>query len=308
MEVYHTELNQVENSISDLNKLLSSRESSKESAKHGKAGIELEILEHKERIEHKEKKLEYLKKFRLEATKPDGLLPKLYIWLLTRVNIVAFAKRSELVTIKEKLQLGAHVFPDYVVDYYANQCIEAKDKTLKSEKNLLSQLEKTLKQQEQPAAPAQLLALKVSEGLLKLRTKEEKEISKKLKPKEETVKEPTTTQLLIDILFLLLKLLYSSTELICYIAMIIAHAFYGNLLSLIYPTGVLCYALIVRCRPNGKFWKFMLMYTGIIIILKFLTSLAQQFFLHYLCTEKTKDCPYIKAFQDLQANVFFFYI
>lgn len=304
MRVYHTELNQVEKSISDLNKLLTSRESSKEPSTQGKAGIELEILEHKEKIKHKEKKLEYLKKFRLEATKPDGILPKVYIWLLTHVNIVAFAKRSELLAIKKELKKGAHVFPDYVVDYYANQRIEAKEKTLASEKLLVSQLEKTIKEQEQPAAPGQLLLLKVTEGVLKKRAKDEKRTDKQIKPEKEATKIQTTTRLLVDIFFLLLQLLYSSTELICYIFMVIAHAYYGNILSLVYPTVVFCYALIVRCRPNGKLWKFMLMYTGIIIILKFITSLGEQFFLHYLCTEATKNCPYKKTFRDLQANVF----
>ena len=50
--------------------------------------------------------------------------------------------------------------------------------------------------------------------------------------------------------------------------MILAHIVNGSLLTLVYPVSIFCYALFEEIRPHKGYWKFVLLYTMIILILK----------------------------------------
>lgn len=292
MEEYHTQLEKVKGSIEELSSVLRANDISKElgSSTKLKAGFQLDILECKEKIESIKKKIEYVKRFKLEGTKHVGILEKLYLWLLTRINTVAFIKPSELRDIKNELEKGAHVLPDYVVDYYSTVYIQEKTKILAEEKEKLNYLETGLIAELNPEEVKKATILDPESPVHDIKNK--------------VYKKPLTKQIVIDILFLLLKILYTSSNLICYLAMIIAHAYYGNLLSLVYPLGVLGYALLVRCRPHGNFWRIMLIYSGVVIVLKYMTSIVQDFLINYSCAGISRiNCTYAAFFDSLQANV-----
>ena len=295
MEDYHTQLEKVKDSIQDLTKVLRTHDVSKEleASKRIKAGIQLNILECKEKIENIKKKIEYVQKFKMEGTKHVGILEKLYLWLLTRINSVAFIKPSELGKIKEDIEKGAHTLPDYVVDYNSALYIQEKSQSLAKEKAKLDSLENALYTELHP------------EEAKNMPNPEPKSLLNEIEIN--IPKKPNTKQIVIDIMFLLLKILYSSSDLICYLAMIIAHAYYGTLLSLVYPLGVFGYALLARSRPHGKFWRIMLIYTGVVIVLKYIISIAQDFLINYSCAGiERSNCKYAVFFDNLQSNVIFY--
>lgn len=65
-----------------------------------------------------------------------------------------------------------------------------------------------------------------------------------------------------------LGLIVSNSSILCYIFMIIAHIVNGSLLSLVYPVSIFCYALFEEIRPHKGYWKFILLYTMIVLIAK----------------------------------------
>lgn len=67
--------------------------------------------------------------------------------------------------------------------------------------------------------------------------------------------------------------LISQMDKICYLLMIINHIVNDNLLSLVFPLTLFLYALLENPQPLQGFWKFIIFYTGFIIILKYLYQL-----------------------------------
>lgn len=54
---------------------------------------------------------------------------------------------------------------------------------------------------------------------------------------------------------------------------IINHMYNSNLLSLIYPLSLFLYALLENPKANRYYWNFMLIYTIVVLSLKFLYQL-----------------------------------
>ena len=60
---------------------------------------------------------------------------------------------------------------------------------------------------------------------------------------------------------------------LCYIMMLIDHACSPSILSLFYPFSIFCYAILEYPRPKKTYWKICLLYTVILIAIKFVVQL-----------------------------------
>ena len=69
---------------------------------------------------------------------------------------------------------------------------------------------------------------------------------------------------------LLLEILVSHSEMVCYLFMIISMMKNAGFISLVYPFSVFGYAILEEMKPKKKFWYFILLYTEGLILLKFL--------------------------------------
>jgi hypothetical protein len=59
----------------------------------------------------------------------------------------------------------------------------------------------------------------------------------------------------------------------CYIVMILDHMTSGSIITLVYPMSIFCYALLEYPRPKKTYWSFILIYTMIIMCIKFVIQL-----------------------------------
>ena len=69
------------------------------------------------------------------------------------------------------------------------------------------------------------------------------------------------------------KFLLENNEYIIYLFLLINHLINGNILSMIYPIMVLIFGIIQYPRPSRIFWKILMVYTTLIIFLKFAIQL-----------------------------------
>ena len=85
------------------------------------------------------------------------------------------------------------------------------------------------------------------------------------------------------------KFLFENNEYIIYFFLLLNHLINGNMLSLIYPIMVLIFGIIQYPRPSKLFWKILMVYTTLIIFLKFAIQLnilemidyTKDFMLHF---------------------------
>jgi hypothetical protein len=93
-------------------------------------------------------------------------------------------------------------------------------------------------------------------------------------PKDErakaTEKASKGGKVLLSYASLLFQLLLSNSSIICYLLMIVSMIMNGSLLSLVYPISIFIYALLEERRPSKRYWMFILYYTAIVLVLKFL--------------------------------------
>lgn len=68
---------------------------------------------------------------------------------------------------------------------------------------------------------------------------------------------------------LLLEILASHSDKLCYLFMIVSMMKTAGFISLIYPMSVFGYALMEEMQPKKKFWYVILFYTEALILLKF---------------------------------------
>ena len=69
------------------------------------------------------------------------------------------------------------------------------------------------------------------------------------------------------------KFLFENNEYIIYFFLLLNHLINGNILSLMYPLMVLIFGIIQYPRPSKLFWKILMIYTTLIIFLKFAIQL-----------------------------------
>ena len=114
------------------------------------------------------------------------------------------------------------------------------------------------------------------------REKKEKELNikkKKLKYIEELFdtklfkKYLKTSYQIRQILLYLQSLFINHFTWICYFFMIVNHMANGSLISLVYPLSIFCFALLEYPRPKKSYWMLCLIYSMIIITIKFIIQL-----------------------------------
>lgn len=69
---------------------------------------------------------------------------------------------------------------------------------------------------------------------------------------------------------LLLEIIISYSDSVCYILMIVSMMKNAGLISLFYPMVVFGYALMEETNTRKKFWYMMMIYTEILILTKFI--------------------------------------
>ena len=94
-------------------------------------------------------------------------------------------------------------------------------------------------------------------------------------PKVPEIEPLQRSKVLIETFLMSFKLLYSSTKIICFFLMVIAHIFNGNMLSFVYVLCLFCYAILIRCRPHRLYWKIMLFYAGTVVFVKYIFVLIE---------------------------------
>ena len=75
-------------------------------------------------------------------------------------------------------------------------------------------------------------------------------------------------------IFLNLRSLFiNNFTLVCYFFMILNHMSSASLISLLYPLSIFCFAILEYPRPKKSYWIFILIYTMIIMFIKFIIQL-----------------------------------
>lgn len=80
--------------------------------------------------------------------------------------------------------------------------------------------------------------------------------------------------LIVRYLGLLLEIITSYSEMVCYFFMITSMMKNAGLISLVYPFAVFGYALMQEMKPKKEFWNLILLYTQFLILLKFFYQLS----------------------------------
>ena len=71
----------------------------------------------------------------------------------------------------------------------------------------------------------------------------------------------------------LYRILFSSTQFICFFLMILDHLFNGSIMTMIYVVSIFAYGLIKQCRPSKFYWTFMLFYAELMLGIKLVIQL-----------------------------------
>jgi len=289
-----TQLAQVEGVINSWNEVLHRKEiKNNQNESQAESGMRLDIQDSKQRLEKMERKLKNVDEYPYLAFKNCGLIDKIYIWLFNAVNHILFMTKKEINEQKENIKNGKEL-QNFVTEYYVKFYKDVKKAKIEIEKCKLKILEDKL-----------LLAQQISKDSNKEdQTKKLEDFEAEL-PKIPEAEGLPKIKLIIEIIKLLFKLIYSNSECICYLLIIIAEIAYGNILSLIYVASVFCYALLVRGRPHPKYWKFLRIYSGIILVLKYICSYFQWLLIFYVKGPSNNKNYWSDFFAKFQQNVFF---
>lgn len=66
----------------------------------------------------------------------------------------------------------------------------------------------------------------------------------------------------------------ANTRLVVYFSFIINHTANANIISLVFPLSLFAYAIIEFPRPPKAYWKIMLAYTNVILVVKFIFQIT----------------------------------
>jgi hypothetical protein len=98
-------------------------------------------------------------------------------------------------------------------------------------------------------------------------------MSNDLKEMKRTIKYIRFGGMLSAYLSLLLEILVTYSDYICYFFMLLSMMNNAGIISLVYPFMVLGYAIMEETSPTKRFWHFTLIYTVSLILLKFVYQL-----------------------------------
>ena len=110
------------------------------------SGIQLAILESKQKINEIKNKLIKIKVFPENTTKHAGIIASFYLWLFEHINHIAFAKSSDLNTLKTKLEKGKSNLKNFVSKFYAEKYTTSLKKEMDVERARLQRLENIILQ------------------------------------------------------------------------------------------------------------------------------------------------------------------
>ena len=153
------------------------------------------------------------------------------------------------------------------------------------------------------------LALKEKENKKEMKEKDNTKSKIDLnQPKFKDLEELTTNELFVKylkttyiikcILLDILSFCSNQFHWLCYIMMIIDHMSCPTLLSLFYPLSIFLYAILEYPRPKKTYWNLCLLYTVILISLKFIIQL--QLFVKIFEDKSKKENSYISFIEKLE--------
>ena len=105
----------------------------------------------------------------------------------------------------------------------------------------------------------------------------------------------TTSYLLEHIFSHIQALFINNFSWVCYFFMILDHMMSSSIITLVYPLSIFCYALLEYPRPKKNYWIACLIYTMIIMFIKFIIQLKV---IHLFISEET----YIDLINSLYYN------
>lgn len=70
------------------------------------------------------------------------------------------------------------------------------------------------------------------------------------------------------------KWVSTNTNIICYLALVVNHAAYASVLSVVYPVSLFIYAALAAPRPTKTYWRLVLAYSSVVVCVKFLFQLS----------------------------------
>ena len=65
----------------------------------------------------------------------------------------------------------------------------------------------------------------------------------------------------------------SQTELICYFFMLLSLIMNADLISLVFSFSIFAYALLEETRPSKTYWSFILVYTILVVMVKYVLQI-----------------------------------
>ncbi len=295
-QMYHENMSMVIKNIEQWNHLLIRKDTG--SLREG--GVRLEVAEIERHIQELERKLAFMKFLPESDWKNKGIFVALYLWLYHRVIHVLSIPIKELKVLETKLATGINYVPCDLIDILQRQHkANTKMRLLKEQAKLFKIKVEEAKGEEERETAEDTLRGKESE----IRAK----IIKYAKICEAATAQSSFKVVVPMIFGLLARYSYSAVDSICFFFMIMAQCMYGNLLSLFYVVFLFAYAVVVRCRPHRWYWRLMLFYSGLVIILKVVCGNMATFLTKYVCVSES-NCSVIKLFENLQVNVSLFAI
>ena len=77
--------------------------------------------------------------------------------------------------------------------------------------------------------------------------------------------------MVVEFILIFFRVGMTYTEYLCYLAMIASMFANAGFLSLFYPLSIFGYALLQETRPSKTYWFVVILYTGFVILLKFIS-------------------------------------
>lgn len=245
----HEELEELKVRIDRWNQVLHRKETN---ASEAESGLLIDIDDCLHKLKRLRKKQRRVHEDQEKALKQASLLERFFIWLYYRVNNVIFMHNREVDEVAGAIKNGTYILPNPVIDYYIQMYIKTKEEKIRIHEVKLETLRVKLD-------PSRML----TDVMAFAEERNENEAEQNFK------KDYTTFGLLWKILVMLGRFVFSSTQEICFLLMIVAQICNGNLLSLVYVMSIFFYGLVRRNRPHWRYWAVMRMYAGLVIIAKY---------------------------------------
>eukprot|EP00826_Nyctotherus_ovalis_P049810 TRINITY_DN6045_c0_g1_i2.p1 TRINITY_DN6045_c0_g1~~TRINITY_DN6045_c0_g1_i2.p1 ORF type:complete len:315 (+),score=109.91 TRINITY_DN6045_c0_g1_i2:68-1012(+) len=292
----HAELSMLQSRIAGWNEVLHRKEAKQANSSEVELALILDLEDLKQKIVSMVRKVKYLDEYPEDALRHATMLERIYLWFYCSTNHISSMKESDLCELEDKLKGGTYLLPSPLIEYYIEKYREEKIEKIAIKKQRYDELTSGLEIEKSVKEELKLGSLSFLE-----KSDAPKEEEPREDKHEKYKKSYGTFQLILKIIVALANLLFTSSQGICFTFMVIAHTCNGNLLSLFYVMSIFCYALIAKCRPGSLYWKIMLRYTGIVIVLKYICVFLEHTYI--LIKENLDPTEASRGFKFLQAEV-----